>query len=271
VRFADRRVRKGRLFCVISSGLFDDAVADVSDEYAALEHRLGWRFLCVRARNLSPSTPIALMTANPGGSSIPADHPCASCEQGSAYLVERWAGKEPGRHKLQKQAQELFNEIALACGLGRPAGPDLLERSLLAYFIPFRSPRLTELHRPQESRAFANRLWIKLFQHLSPRLIIAIDRDTHRDLRAILQVSQSAILVNTEELATGWGEYRASLDEFTIGESSTMVLRLPHLSTFQLFTSTRCRNQRQEIIARACRHLGNSSKAFSLEPFRGTD
>ena len=98
--------------------------------------------------------------------------------------------------------------------------------------------------------------------------LITIDRDTHRDLRSILQVSQSAILANTEELATGWGEYRARVDEFTIGGCSPMLLRLPHLSTFQLFTSTRCRNQRQEIIASACRHLSHSSKAFSLVPFR---
>jgi hypothetical protein len=47
--------------------------------------------------------------------------------------------------------------------------------------------------------------------------LITIDRDTHRDLRSILQVPQSAILANTEELATGWGEYHAEVDEFTIG------------------------------------------------------
>jgi hypothetical protein len=212
----------------------------------------------VSARNLAPSTSVALITANPGGDCVPTDHPAASCEHGCAYVIERWGTSAPGRHKLQVQVQALFEELALTAGFGVEGGLDLLNRSLLAYFIPFRSARLAELHRPVESRAFARSLWTELFRYVDPKVVITIDRRTHRDLRWILQQTKHTVVSASQELATGWGRYCATLDEYRTGTDKTMLLRLPHLSTFHLFTSVKCSESIRRIIGLAgqpLRHL----------------
>lgn len=203
------------------------------------------------AKNLAPSSSVALITANPGGDSIPTDHPAASCEHGSAYVTERWGASAPGRHKLQVQVQALFAELALTAGSGVEGGLDLLNRSLSAYFIPFRSARLAEIHRPVESRAFARSLWTELFQYIDPKVVVTIDRQTHRDLRCILQRTKHTVISGSQELPTGWGRYCATLDEYRTGTDKTMLLRLPHLSTFQLFTSVKWSESIRRIIGLA--------------------
>jgi hypothetical protein len=235
--------------------VFERAVKEIEDAYSYPGHGLGWRFLCVPAGNLAASTPIALITANPGGNAIPEDHPMASCESGSPYLIERWGASAAGRHKLQLQVQHLFADVAVACGGNARDGLDLLQSSLVAYFIPFRSPRLSELHRRQESRAFARRLWTNLFEYISPKLIITIDKDTWTDVRSIINEKTGSCLYGTEEVMTGWGRTTATIDRYALGIGTVTLLRLPHLSTFQLFTSRKCRERTRDIIVRACEGL----------------
>jgi len=144
--------------------LFDDAVADIKQEYVNLGHNLGWRFLCVSKSTLNASTKIALITANPGGDRISENHPADSCEEGSAYLDEQWGDALPGQNKLQKQVQTLFRCLAENAVREKGSGEALLKRSLIAYFIPFRSRTLDKLPHLDDSRKFAERLWTKLFQ-----------------------------------------------------------------------------------------------------------
>jgi hypothetical protein len=76
----------------LSMTLFDTAVSAIVREYDSLCHQLGWRFLGVARKHLAAATSIAFITANPGGTYAPGDHPTQSCEHGSAYLVEKWLG-----------------------------------------------------------------------------------------------------------------------------------------------------------------------------------
>lgn len=227
----------------------------IEKAYADLGHNLRWRFLCAPARNLAPSTPVALITANPGGKLVPEDHPRASCESGSAYIVERWGSSPPGRHKLQVQLQELFKALALAASGTADHGLDLLNSSLLAYFIPFRSPRLSQLLEPQKSLTFAVRLWTELLEHADPQLIITIDRGTYKEIRTILGQKLGGARCETIELPTGWGRYTATLVRFHARDEVVTLLRLPHLSTFQLFTSPKSRKLTAGIIAESVTSL----------------
>ncbi len=130
---------------------------EIERAYADLGHQLGWRFLTSPQHTLSASTKIALITLNPGGSIDRPDHPRASSEAGSAYLVETWRnGLAPGAAPLQRQVQQLFAMLAEAShGV---SGNELLGSSLSAYFIPFRSPSIKALAKPRESEQFASGL-----------------------------------------------------------------------------------------------------------------
>ena len=136
---------------------FDELVSRIEAAYAALGHTRGWRFLCGPRNTLGTSPGIALITANPGGTHHTDGHGIESCESGSAYLTEAW-GTAPGNHNLQRQIRLLFDLIATKMGHG-VRGEDLLNQSLSAYYIPFRSPRLSELQNAAASIAFAEELW----------------------------------------------------------------------------------------------------------------
>jgi hypothetical protein len=158
----------------IATSPFDRAISDIERAYVSLGHTLGWRFLCVSKRVLQTSPTIALITANPGGKDIPPDHPPASCENGCAYVSETWGTAKKGQSKLQKQVQRLFDALAAKTNFEK-GGAELMESSLIAYYIPFRSPWFALLPRKKESLEFAQLLWAPLFDQLRPKLIITID------------------------------------------------------------------------------------------------
>ena len=237
----------------MSDPTFSAAVESIQREYAALGHSLGWRFLCVAKQVLLGDPKIVFLTLNPGGRSIPEDHPSESCESGCSYVVEQWGNSLPGQHKLQRQVQRLFAEIE------RQAGPTArasisLDASLIGYFVPFRSPRFADLHRTKESLAFANDRWASLLAPLSPSLLLAIDPMTFRAMKSLCS-AQGGTLVSAETLPTGWGTVTAEVHEYQFSDRSTMVVRLPHLSTFQLFSRSECEAPLSAILGRGCQHL----------------
>jgi hypothetical protein len=141
---------------LIPNPTFSEAIAAIRTEYERLGHVLGWRFLCVSKDVLEQDSKIVFLTLNPGGRSIPEGHPSESCEAGPSYLVEQWWGARPGKHKLQRQVQALFESISRLVPIEtRPMVS--MEASLIAYFIPFRSPRIADLHHQREMVA---RKWL---------------------------------------------------------------------------------------------------------------
>jgi hypothetical protein len=124
-------------------------------------------------------------------------------------------GKSPkGQHKLQKQVQTLFHYLSEKAVRRKVLGEALLEQSLIAYFIPFRSPSLKELHRPKDLLKFAKRLWTNIFEQIRPRLVISIDRDAYQALGPIIENTTGARLVKQDKLSTGWGKLNANIDEY---------------------------------------------------------
>ena len=236
------------------NALFDQCIADIEQAYTDLGHTLGWRFLCVSKRVLQTRPKIALLTANPGGNKVAPMHPFSSCEHGCAYISENWGTAEIGQHKLQRQVQLLFEGIAAKVS-PKDGGIELMENSLIGYFIPFRSPRLAALSHKRESTQFARSLWMPLIDQLRPKLIITIDRNTYRHVDKILRNRIATSVIQHEVMRTGWGKCTMDIVRYLRGQDLTTLLRLPHLSTFQLFSRAQCTPFLDEILSAACKDL----------------
>jgi hypothetical protein len=234
--------------------LFDQCVSEIEDAYDQLGHQLGWRFLSVGKDVLAAPVKIALITLNPGGDVNPPDHPNLSCESGVSYLVESWDGAQPGQSKLQIQVKGLFRMLAEVTAF-HGTYQQLMEESLIAHFVPFRSPRLADLPRRRESLEFGHRLWRQLLPVSSPKLIICLGRDVQTELRKIIPIATGSRLETTASYPTGWGTYTAEIDEFKKQSKTIRLLYLPHLSTWTLFTSQKCANHMPAIIRAACAEL----------------
>jgi len=207
--------------------LFPWACKEIDEADKELGHKLSWRFLTTPSRTLSPSSRVAFIALNPGGDKIRPDHGKESCESGCAYYIEDW--KSP----LQQQVQLLFKEIA-AC-LKVTDYKSLMDSSLMAYYIPFRSPNYGSLHRQKESRAFAFQLWAKIMQDILPELIISIGWITFNDMHKILTTLNKMKCTNRHEMPTGWGSYKASINCYVGAKKRTVLVRFPHLSRFKIF------------------------------------
>jgi len=216
--------------------MFESCVADIDSKYRELGHTLGWRFLCMSRDVLRSPVRVALLTINPAGDCIPQDHPWASCEEGTSFLVESWNGRPPGTDTLQVQVQKLFELLAktLRYVQGHKA---LMSQSLLSHFVPFRSPRIADLHNKEESIKFGRTLWKKLLPHSSPQLIMCLGREVQLELRQLIPTVLSCELKQSKSFATGWGHYTADIDTYVGAGGIRRLLYLPHLSTWTLFTS----------------------------------
>ena len=238
---------------------FDDACDRIRVAYDELGHDLGWRFLTSPSATFDPRTEIALITLNPGGDRDRPDHPRESSEAGSAYIVEKWkSAGAAGGASLQMQIRRLFQLIAETRGL--PLGGDgLLSKSLSAQFVPFRSPNLGALPRRKEAWAFASSLWAEIFEHIAPKLVVTIDGNTFTRLLPIVEAKWGASDTQ-ERLPTGWGNVSAELVRWNGSGGGRAVLRLPHLSTFKLFSRDACRPFVYGIVEDAVRTCWGSGK-----------
>lgn len=239
---------------VHSSTFFKECVSEIEVAYTALDHRLGWRFLNVSRNVLNTPVKVAFIAINPGGDSIPSDHPWKSCEAGLSHLVERWDGALPGQSELQLQVQGLFRMLADNLGF-HGSFQELMAQSLVSQFIPFRSPTFAALPRQKESIEFGRRLWGRILPVASPKLIVCLGRDVQQELRALMPSTMECAWKQRQSFETGWGDYTADMDEFEGPRGIVRLLYLPHLSRFQLFTSQKCCRQMPIILAAACKNL----------------
>jgi hypothetical protein len=216
---------------------FDQNVASIQDAYLRLGHTLGWRFLTGPKVTLTGAANIAFITLNPGGSSEPADHPPASCENGNAYLAETWPGSPKGAAPLQRQVQMLFTQLKLKLHDNRSLAEFMDTDVMSAYFIPFRSPSIAALPFRKESLQFARSLWARIFASWLPRLVITIDNQSFEAIVGIVSGRPNCTVTDRRRFPTGWGAYEADAIRLTglRDDGAVTMVRLPHLSRFQLF------------------------------------
>jgi hypothetical protein len=220
----------------------DDCARSIDTEYRRLGHALGWRFVTGPAHTFASTTEFALITLNPAGRRDYPEHPSASSEAGSSYWAESWDAYQRGTAPLQRQIQLLFAAMASTLGVREPVR-DWVESSVLtANFVPFRSSRFAHLHRPDESIAFSRGLWSRVLAHWTPRTILTIDNEAFAAVRDIVRKEHGFRIVEERSVPTGWGTYRAETIRLVDPGTGRIVTlgRLPHLSTFKLFSRPAC-------------------------------
>ncbi len=235
------------------SELFQQSISSIEEFYKDHDYRLGWRFLNCSKSVLANDPKVVFITLNPGGKCIPENHPWASCENGSSYLNEVWGNSPRGKSNLQIQIQLMFSILAKKIDFDGTT-EELIEQTLSGYFVPFRSPRLADLDYKNEAFKFGNRLWSRMLYAIKPDYFICIDRDSFSKLQPIIKRTYNLPITSSKKLKTGWGNYSADIVEFG-ASSEKRLLRLPHLSTFKVFTSQKCAEKIDELFSEFCKKL----------------
>jgi hypothetical protein len=205
-----------------------------------LGHSRGWRFLTVPRRTLEALPEIALITLNPGGSGPDPSQGEGSCEYGSAHRMESW-GAPAGQSALQVQVLALLEQLRLRLQPDTPTVEFVDHRVLGAYYVPFRSPSFSTLVSSRKSLDFAKALWTHVLTAWTPRLLVTIDHHGFAGIRSILTEALLMSVTDSRVLPTGWGNCRAELIRCTSPRRAPITLiRLPHLSTYKVFSRQSC-------------------------------
>lgn len=229
--------------------LFNWACNEIETAEKSLGHTLSWRFLTTPAATFSADTNIVFLALNPGGNRIPANHPRRSSEIGSAYIYESWKSTA-----LQHQVKTMFKEISTA--IGNKDHMRMMNQSLMAYYIPFRSPSLKNLLRKKDSRRFAFQLWSNILGKLNPKLILAIDRLTYKDICRIIKRKPDTQKIDSQKFQTGWGKCSADVQMYSVPDSKILTItRFPHLSRFKIFDRPESDKYVRSIISAMTSHM----------------
>ena len=186
----------------------------IQREYEAGGHKLGWKFLYGPEAVLDGAR-VALVGLNPGGNFVPSEIADFANNEGSSYVVERWAGAPAGQYKLQLQVRALFRQVG--------ESPD---KVLAGNLVPFRSPSWADLRNRQSALAFGKRLWRDILTDVKPEMVIAMGGETASALKDVLGVRRA------ERIPVGWGTIAGERGPYDGG----VFVGLPHLSRFAIMT-----------------------------------
>jgi len=209
---------------------FEKTVANIEDEYSRLEHSRGWRFLYTPKRTFDQKTKLALIGLNPGGER--GNNGPSSKEDGNAYRVERWGRGKHGRNPLQEQICLLYSLIAEQ--VPGSTADSLMDETFSANFCSFHSKSWRLLHEREKSIESARKLWTGILTFIHPRVLIALGKETARELSGILE-SQGGLRSEECSISTEWGGIKCRYWIFRLGEREILFVELPHLSRFRVF------------------------------------
>lgn len=142
---------------------------------------------------------------NPGGEEsgeYPPEEP--SCEDGNDDLLGDWDPEkwEKGKAPLQMQVQELFKKIANSM-CDNIDYQVMMNASLAANYVPFRSSKWASLDNKQHTLGFARELWSDILGFVQPRVIICIAWDAYQELKGILKEMVLSVTKNKNRSASG--------------------------------------------------------------------
>lgn len=215
----------------------------INTAYSELKYDLGWSFLYTPLRTLKRAKyPVCFFGLNPGGDN---DYGASlSSEAGCAYRpeVEDW-----GRQNLQRQIVRLYSELAKRC-FPDLSVKELMDNSLAANLVPFRSPSWESLPRNKEALAFSKELWRPFFKDSPAVVYFSMGKVTYQAIKSMLV---DVGFEQTEERSAkiGWGNILYQVSRFKRGEQVVMVVRLPHLSRYQIFSSQKCQPAIDDIMS----------------------
>ena len=165
-----------------------------------LNHTRGWRLLYGPTATLEAAN-VAFIGLNPGGSEVATGHGEFEQPEGSAYVIESWAGHPAGESPLQRQVRALFSYL-------RQEPHNVLAGNL----VPFRSPSWAELPDRRRTIDFGAALWKRILERAKPKLVICMGKETYHSLSRVLGAGSPKV---TE---VNWGKVTARRASYYGGE-----------------------------------------------------
>jgi len=205
----------------------------IDKKHQELGHTLGWRFINSSSDTIKENSGICLITLNPSGNTFEKSI-CVLKNKKNAYLDESWGNKDVGKDKLQIQIQHLFNEIHTRTNTYEN-NEILIRNSFMAHFVPFRSNTFDELHNKNLSVEFSKQIWRQILnsENFKFSIIICIAKEHFEFVNEILLEKYELNI--TKELNTGWGAYKAIINQYSIENRKLKIIYLQHLSRFSIF------------------------------------
>jgi len=204
-------------------------------QYDNLKNDMGWDLLFCRYENmLSPQYPVAFFGINPGGG--PCDNKAISVESECAYYNERWKGCKKGNAPLQQQMKHLYTMVGDELGVSYT---QLMDGSLMTNYIPARSRNWYSLKGKDEWLEHARLIWGERIKQVHCKLYIAISRIVFDELDSHLTKQGFQMVEKINELI-GWGRVRYQIQRYERGDQVSLIVRLPHLSTYKIFSRPAC-------------------------------
>jgi len=228
---------------------FDSLCDRIRAAYSSLGHHMSWSFLYTSQSTLHSSQQLLFIGLNPGGKEGEKYTETPSCKDGNDYLRGDWDQKKwkKGKAPLQVQVQKLFTKIATSMAASIPYQA-MMDASLAANYVPFRSSRWASLGNKELTLDFARKLWSEILDYVQPRAIICIAYVAYDEIKTILQSKDFQVVGSEDRKTIGWGNATYCLTELSDGERTVILVRLPHLSTYKVFSSTKCEIEIKKLI-----------------------
>jgi len=225
--------------------------------YSALEHQMGWSFLYTPQSTLHALQPLLFLGLNPAGKEGQEYTRVPSCKLGNEYLHGCW-GAGAGKAPLQIQVQLLFRRIALSMG-GDIDHVAMMDATLAANYVPFRSSRWATLGNKQQSLDFASTLWSEILDHVQLHVIICIAYLAYDSIKAILGSKGFTLRGADQSRPIGWGRVTYNITELRNDYRTILLVRLPHLSTYKVFSCAKCETEIKRLVDRISSALDKSA------------
>ncbi len=214
-----------------------DLYKKINQAYEDMGFQLGWSLLYGPFENMwSPKYPVAFFGLNPGGSNF--NEPSICNDRGSSYLYEDWDWGE-GLAPLQQQVVSLYKTLAHSLS-SDISHVDLLNGSMASNFIPFRSKNWRDLDNKLEALDFSRKLWKKRVSEVPCSLYITISKIVFSEIDSLLHETGHIESADYLSKKVGWGNVTYQVNEYVIDKRRVALLRLPHLSTYKIFSREQC-------------------------------
>ena len=102
---------------------------------------------------------------------------------------------------------------------------------------------MNDLHAKEKSIKFAFELWSEIILTMKPKLIICLGNDVYKNIKKLFPD-----IPTKYSTKIGWGEITADLYKY---ENNCRILRLPHLSTFKIFSRKECEPLIDKLLTEA--------------------
>ena len=207
----------------------------IEQEYlrrSATNPKLGWSFLYTPASALE-NAKVVLVGLNPRGDGEIDPEPKWEPECVNAYVDQPW-GPGDQLNTLQKQVVLLFEALGVT-----------KNEVFAANFVPFISPSWTALADRNGALTLGRKIWTDLSAHTSARLFVCLGKSVGREVAKLLGAE-----LKDKHLVEKWG--RQTIDEY-VAPCGRTVLGLPHLSRYQIFSSSRPSSA--ETVGRVARRV----------------